>query len=384
MWALIGGLDAELGTLNAPQSVQGAELAPNLALLDPRNTAANSARYALDGMAWLQGDALQNVAAEASDDDDVSGGDASSGTACGALQRLARRYALGEAAATLLQMLRAAFVDSEMKVRTRQFWAALEAGAASDFELLAHLTIAAREAQLASGIALAQPHAAVERACFAAARREWDAGRVGASTGAVFALLLLSEYGFQIGDTALLWEFAHSALATARRIELRGRRFPWRGARGAACDVAYEHVLASYWSSWARVLTAAQTTARRVDAALFARDAPLPEFPQHDMCHYTAQPVAAPGAPRFAPAACAHRAHFAYSAATWRCSLLSAEMHNLHVDVLERRCAPDAYVDALRAWDARMQAWRAAWPREWHAQLDEMLAVARRVNAARA
>ncbi|KAJ2202447.1 hypothetical protein IW143_006102, partial [Coemansia sp. RSA 520] len=227
--------------------------------------------------------------------------------------------------------------------------------------------------------------------CYDASRREWDAGRVEATTGAVYALLLLSEYGFQIGRYAVLWEFAHNALATARRIVFRHIPYPWRDARrAAACDVEYEHVLSCYWSSWARVLTAAQTMTRRVDVSLYAPDGDnahaLPEFPRHDMCHYTAQPTAsvhsdtlntvsfADGAP------CCFRPHHSYSAATWRCSLMSVEMHNYYIDLLERRCASESYFDALRAWDERMQKWHAAWPPEWHVQMDEMMAVARRVN----
>ncbi|KAJ2181181.1 hypothetical protein EV181_005297, partial [Coemansia sp. RSA 532] len=231
----------------------------------------------------------------------------------------------------------------------------------------------------------------IEGMCYDASRREWDAGRVEATTGAVYALLLLSEYGFQIGRYAVLWEFAHNALATARRIVFRHIPYPWRDARrAAACDVEYEHVLSCYWSSWARVLTAAQTMTRRVDVSLYAPDGDnahaLPEFPRHDMCHYTAQPTAsvhsdtlntvsfADGAP------CCFRPHHSYSAATWRCSLMSVEMHNYYIDLLERRCASESYFDALRAWDERMQKWHAAWPPEWHVQMDEMMAVARRVN----
>ncbi|KAJ2816507.1 hypothetical protein IWW50_006477, partial [Coemansia erecta] len=229
--------------------------------------------------------------------------------------------------------------------------------------------------------------ASIEGVCYEAARREWDMGRVEATTGAVYALLLLSEYGFQIGRNSVLWEFAHNALATARRIEFRHTRYPWRGARTAPCDVEYEHVLACYWSGWARVLTAAQTMTRRVDSSLYARESELPEFPLHDMCHYTAQPVACAGnasTPNVVSfsrdAACRFRAHHSYSAATWRCSLMAVEMHNHYIDLIERRSAPESYIDALRVWDERMRAWRASWPREWQAQTDEMLAVARRVN----
>ncbi|KAJ2585974.1 hypothetical protein IWW49_004284 [Coemansia sp. RSA 1797] len=404
MWALIGGLDnsdSDLGTLNSAASVhRNDELPPNMDLLDPRNRATNARQtYTMDNMSWLQGDPLQNLEAAADYSDSESAGpligspisSPISSAVPLTLSNLAQRYQLHEQAATLLAMLKASFVDSDTKIRTRQFWVTLESGNISDFVLLAHLTIAAREAQLSSKITLQHPQSSIEGMCYDASRREWDAGRVEATTGAVYALLLLSEYGFQIGRYAVLWEFAHNALATARRIVFRHIPYPWRDARrAAACDVEYEHVLSCYWSSWARVLTAAQTMTRRVDVSLYAPDGDnahaLPEFPRHDMCHYTAQPTAsvhsdtlntvsfADGAP------CCFRPYHSYSAATWRCSLMSVEMHNHYIDLLERRCASESYFDALRAWDERMQKWHAAWPPEWHVQMDEMMAVARRVN----
>ncbi|KAI9470138.1 hypothetical protein LPJ78_002605 [Coemansia sp. RSA 989] len=380
MWALIGGLGKDgLNGLNTRSS--DGQLAPNLALLDPQNTAANSRRpYTMEGMSWLQGDPLENLQrAEDLDEEDSAAAEA----APAALVSLCQRFGLHEAPGTLLQMLRAAFVDSEMKMRTRQFWAALEGGRISDFALLAHLAVAAREAQFFS-IALQHPQVPLEHVCYDAARREWDSGRVQPTTGAVYALLLLSEYGYQRGLYAVLWEFAHSALATARQITFRGRRFPWRDARVDTCDVAYEHVLACYWSSWARVLTAAQTMTRRIDAALLLPDR-RPDLPTHDLCHYPADPSpAGPSDPAdtvsFVDPPCLYRPHHSYSAATWKCSLMAAEMHNHLIDLLDRRSAPESYFDALRAWDQRMRRWRAQWPPEWRAQCDDMLAVARRIN----
>ncbi|KAJ2503303.1 hypothetical protein GGH96_000324 [Coemansia sp. RSA 1972] len=400
MWALIGGLDnsdSDLGTLNSAASVhRNDELPPNLGLLDPCNAATNTRQtYTMENMSWLQGDPLQNLEAADYSDTESAGQIGSrisspisspiSSAVPLALSTLAQRYQLHEQASALLAMLKASFVDSDTKIRTRQFWVTLESNNISDFVLLAHLTIAAREAQLSSKITLQHPQSSIEGVCYDASRREWDAGRVEATTGAVYALLLLSEYGFQIGRNSVLWEFAHNALATARRIVFRHTPYPWRDARAAACDVEYEHVLACYWSSWARVLTAAQTMTRRVDVPLYApnNDA-LPEFPMHDMCHYTAQPTSvhsdALNTVSFSDNACCFRAHHSYSAATWRCSLMSVEMHNHYTDLLERRCAPESYFDALRAWDDRMLKWHAAWPPEWHVQMDEMMAVARRVN----
>ncbi|KAI9501155.1 hypothetical protein BX070DRAFT_228417 [Coemansia spiralis] len=114
---------------------------------------------------------------------------------------------------------------------------------------------------------------------------------------------------------------------------------------------------------------------RRVDV-----DKELPEVPLHDMCHYTAEPVATEptGAVTFPPTQCRHRPHCSYSAATWRCSLMASEMHNHYIDLLEHRCSPESYFDALLKWDQRMVRWRGEWPPEWDAQMDEILAVARR------
>ncbi|KAJ2450229.1 hypothetical protein EV183_004421 [Coemansia sp. RSA 2336] len=376
MWALIGGLGKD--GLNARGS--DGKLAPNLALLDPKNTAANTRRpYTMEGMSWLQGDPLENLQRADDLDDEESG---TPEMAPAALVSLCERFELHEAPGTLLQMLRAAFVDSEMKMRTRQFWAALEGGRISDFALLAHLAVAAREAQFFDSIPLQHPQVPLEHVCYDAARREWDSGRVQPTTGAVYALLLLSEYGYQRGLFSVLWEFAHSALATARQITFRGHAFPWRGARLDACDVAYEHMLACYWSSWARVLTAAQAMTRRIDAALLVPDR-TPDMPMHDLCHYPADPAPAdPDTVAFLNPPCLYRPHHSYSAATWKCSLMAAEMHNHLIDLLDRRVAPESYFDALRAWDQRMRRWRAQWPPEWRAQCDDMLAVARRVNVA--
>ncbi|KAJ2437096.1 hypothetical protein GGI03_009337, partial [Coemansia sp. RSA 2337] len=218
MWALVGGqASAANGDCALP------DLAPNVGLLDPHNSAA------------VAGNPKHRVPP--------------------ALASVAQRYGLA-GAERLLAMLRTSFVDSGMKMRTRQFWATLEAGRIGDFAVLAHLAIAVREASLTQGAA-GLPE--MEAACYAAARREWECGRVEPSTSAVFALLLLSEYGYQTGRPIVMSEFAEHALSTARRIEFRGAPYPWRAApsRGA-CDVEREHVLACFWSAWVRVFTAAQ------------------------------------------------------------------------------------------------------------------------------
>ncbi|KAJ2795006.1 hypothetical protein H4R20_006031 [Coemansia guatemalensis] len=295
-------------------------------------------------------------------------------------------------------MLRQSLVDADVNMRVRQFWVTLESGNASDFVLLAHLTVAAREAQLSSKINLRHPQHLLETTCFEAARGEWEAGRVEASTGEVYGLLMLSEYGYQTGRNSILWEFAHNALDTARRIEFRHTRYPWHGARlkqlpdADSCDVEYEHILTCYWSAWVRVLTAAQTTMQRLGAHLYTQrrgddsGSMLPELTAHDMCHFTAQPVVRPGktvlsAVEFPPMACRHQPHFAYSASLVQCSLMVAEMHDRHIDLLERRITPVAFLDALRLWDHRMCRWRACWPPEWEAQLAEMFETAYRINS---
>ncbi|KAJ2099067.1 hypothetical protein GGI09_002978 [Coemansia sp. S100] len=340
MWALVGGQAAAAnGDCALP------DLAPNVGLLDPHNSAA------------VAGNPKHRVPP--------------------ALVSVAQRYGLA-GAERLLAMLRTSFVDSGMKMRTRQFWATLEAGRIGDFAVLAHLAIAVREASLTQGAA-GLPE--MEAACYAAARREWECGRVEPSTSAVFALLLLSEYGYQTGRPVAMGEFADHALATARRIEFRGAAYPWRAAptRGA-CDVEREHVLACFWSAWVRVFTAAQVLGRA--APLPTAGDGFPAFPTHDMCHYTAQPVAggALGAVAFpAHSECRHSAHGAYSAATWQCALLGAEMHNrwvLAAAGLEPRAS---YLAALRAWDRRLRLWRAAWPPEWTAQMARIARLAQRV-----
>ncbi|KAJ2485838.1 hypothetical protein IWW47_005533, partial [Coemansia sp. RSA 2052] len=336
MWALVGG-----------QAVMVPELAPNLALLDGSD---------------ISNDDSDNVPL--------------------ALRSLARRHALQASAARLLAMLRASFVDSGMKIRTRQFWVTLEAGTIGDFALLAHLVIATREASLAQAVA-AEAEASPEAACYAAARREWAHGGVAPTTGAVFALLLLSEYGYQTGRAAVMREFADHALATARRIVFRGAAYPWHDESGRSagsrdeCDVEREHVLACFWSAWVRAFTAAQVLGCAAPLPAPSASA-YPAFPTHDMCHYTAQPVAVaspPGAVAFPSANRACRSHDssahygAYSAATWQCALLGAEMHNRAVAVAAGQSPRAAYFAALRAWHRRLRLWRAAWPREWMRQM---------------
>ncbi|PIA13287.1 hypothetical protein COEREDRAFT_83584 [Coemansia reversa NRRL 1564] len=316
------------------------------------------------------------------------------------LTHVAQRYRLREPAETLLAMLRQSLVDADMNMRVRQFWATLEGGNASDFVLLAHLTVAAREAQLSSKINLRHPQHFLETTCFEAARGEWDSGRVEASTGEVYGLLMLSEYGYQTGRNAVLWEFANNAFDTARRIVFRHTRYPWHGARltqeDTNCDIEYEHMLCCYWSAWVRLLTAAQTTMNRIGASLYSlhknddssngNTRLLPEFTTHDMCHFNALPLArigktVPSFVEFPPTICRHQPHLAYTSSMLQCSLMVAEMHDRHIDLLERRITPVAFLDTLRRWDHRMCRWRTWWPSQWEIQMAELLEAARCINS---
>ncbi|KAJ1893245.1 hypothetical protein LPJ81_005404, partial [Coemansia sp. IMI 209127] len=344
MAGLIGGFTASAEKRSGEAAAAAAattRVAPNMALLD-------------EGAEWLHSDA--------------------DAMALATLQAVSQRHQINASAPTLLSMLRASFVDSATRMRTRQFWATLNAGRAGDFAVLAHAAIAAREAQLSSHHSSVD--ARIEGACFDAAQREWTAGHVVATTGAVYGLLLLSEYGFQTGRTAVLWDYATHALATVRRIRLRAHAYPWRSARMSDCDVEYEHMLACFWCTWGRMFTAAQALARRIDTCN-EDDDDVPEMPQHNVCQDLAQPLAdaqdAPGAVRFAPALCCHSAQCSYMAATWRCCALAVPVHNCHVDLLEKRCKPASFLDTLRAWDERLQQWRAAWHPAWEPRLAAIL-----------
>ncbi|KAJ1730833.1 hypothetical protein LPJ72_004266, partial [Coemansia sp. Benny D160-2] len=214
---MIGELAAER---RQTPSTQG-RLLPNRALLDPRNAAANTTgRYAAAlaaSDAWLRSDdPLACLAEDAALGVEAADAEEADAAALAALHAVAQRHALPGAAHELLELLRGSFGDAEPRMRTRQFWATLRAGTAGDFAALAHVAVAARDAR----------RAALERASFAAARREWGAGRVAPTTGAVYSLLLLSDYAFQTGRTAALWDYASQALGAVRRIRLRGHAYP--------------------------------------------------------------------------------------------------------------------------------------------------------------
>ncbi|KAJ1880950.1 hypothetical protein LPJ57_001921 [Coemansia sp. RSA 486] len=373
MWALISE-----GPVVAPR-----ELSPNMDLLDPRNTAANSRnRYGVSDLPWLQGDALANLDAASSAAPSASASPnpqprlhahphphthtplppSNEAAWLAALLSVVRRHDLGAAPASVLALLQAEHDDTGLQVGARQFWATLEAGTASDFEVLAHIAVAAASAtgSASSGVA-----AGVEIASYEAARREWERGLVRPGTGAVCALLQLSEYGYRTGRSAVQWEFAQIAEAAARRIDFRGHAYPWRGARiqllSGKCDSEYEHVLAVFWTAWAHALAAAQVLARRVVPLPDPLDsAAVPELPQHDMCRHAA---------RFPPAPCRHTPGMAYGAAVWRCHVIAAHTHAALMDVREGRAAPSHYFAAVNRWNTRMRTWFAAWPSQWDEQM---------------
>ncbi|KAJ2774311.1 hypothetical protein IWQ57_000885 [Coemansia nantahalensis] len=374
------------------------ELPPNLELLDPRNTAANNKSYTMANTAWILGDPMQNLVAAADAVPDAVQVPANDGVPQ-ALVDLARRYGLLERPVTLLATLQQAFVDTGVRLRTRQFWATLEGGNVSDFVLLAHLAVAMREAQLSGGVTFHHPPKTIENTCYRAARAQWDRYRAEPTPSTVFALLLLSEYGYQTARAEDMWDFALEASAAARRIRVRGVLFPWHGVRYTApdgtpmCDVELEYVLGCYWLTSLCVVLAAQQKTRRIDlsvipgyAASGEQHCVLPEYPTHDMCCYTAQPAVPPG--KVAPDTvmfpsdrpCMACPSHTYTAHLWQSVMAVIDIHNLYIDVLEQRCAPDAFLDAARQWDERVRRERETWPAAWSTQMGDMLAAARRIN----
>ncbi|KAI8322141.1 hypothetical protein GQ54DRAFT_297577 [Martensiomyces pterosporus] len=385
------------------------ELLPNPDLLDPRNTARNctSNKFGIPDHRWstLNTDKatssarlsaassplsyeIPNINAKTSGTtgtrilQDDSQGLSNSEDPPQALIGLAQRHSLHEPPQTLHAMLRVSFIDSGMKIRFRQFWATLEAGNISDFVMLAYLAIAAHEAQFSNKIKLRHPQKPLEFVCFEAAKREWDQGRVQVNTGVIFALLVLSEYEYQTGRLASMWEFACHAVQSVKKIEFRGARFPWKGTRQAACDVEYEHLLLAFWGSWARLFTAAQALTRRLDPI---GEDEMPDFPLHDMCHYTAQPAVTEGVTsvdmvEFPPAECKHSREYSYSGATYQCYLMMLQLHNHYIDLLEKKATAESYFDTLRVWGESLRCWRATWPKSWDLQMEGVVEKARRIN----
>ncbi|KAJ1843628.1 hypothetical protein LPJ73_005432, partial [Coemansia sp. RSA 2703] len=323
MWAL-----ATDPSSSAAGRARSASLSPNLALLDAHGAPASHA-------------------------DD---------RALATLGHVAQQHALDAPASLLLSLLRAEYADSGLHAGVGAFWASLAAGAASDFDVLAHVSVAA-----ASGDRSAR---AAEVAAYEAARRTWERGHVPPSPAAVCALLQLSEYGHRTGRAAVHWEFALIACATARQLVFRGHAFPWHAARIALasgkCDTEYDHVLRVFWAAWTHRLAAAQALARRVpedpaDLSLLL----LPEMPSHDTCAYAA---------RFPPAACCHVADDGYARAMALLAVAMAPVHAALMDVREGRASPASFFAAVGAWDAAEMRWRrVAWSDAWDARVAGVL-----------
>ncbi|KAJ2877747.1 hypothetical protein FB639_003632, partial [Coemansia asiatica] len=358
MWALISETPV-------PNANPTRELSPNLELLDPRNSAANArSRLAVRDLPWLQGDPLANLdaAPSASPSPQPQHASPTETAWLAALGGVAQRHDLDATARSLLSLLQAEHEDTGLQVGARQFWATLEAGTASDFEVLAYLAVASSSGAATCGVS-------VEIASYEAARREWERGLVRPSTGAVCALLQLSEYGYRTGRSSVQWEFAQIAESTARQMCFRGHLFPWRSARiqmlSGKCDTEYEHLLAVFWSAWSNALVSAQVLARRLDPLPDPLDSPgVPELPHHDMCRFAA---------RFPPRPCRHSAAMSFGAAVWRCYVIAAPVHAALMDVRESRSPPNAYFAAVDRWNTRMRLWRASWPSQWDAQMARLL-----------
>ncbi|ORX73040.1 hypothetical protein DL89DRAFT_255194 [Linderina pennispora] len=246
----------------------------------------------------------------------------------------------------------------------------------------AHLAIAAHEAQLSSRPDLQGVSPSLEPVCYEKALQEFDGGRVVPTVGSSYAMLLLSEYGYQSGRYPTMLEMAENALALVKRIVLRGTMYPWRGAQQGSCDVEYEYVISCFWSVWMRTFTAAQALTKRFRHTNLLQ---MPDYPRHDLCHYAANSTATIGLTpvdcvEFPPASCAHQSGFSYAATTWQCGVLSTHMHNLYIDLLEKRGSADQYFEALKAWDKRVAAFRASWPQEWDVQMEKIRNMGAEIN----
>ncbi|KAJ1964058.1 hypothetical protein GGI12_001671 [Dipsacomyces acuminosporus] len=295
---------------------------------------------------------------------------------------VAERYSLNEDPQTLLLLLRLAFINADMTIRTSEFWTTLEAGNISDFVVLTHLAIATREAHLSKTIKSIEPKrlADLEFLCFEAAKKEWYDCRVSNSTGVVLALLLLSEYAYHTGLYTKMWDFSQYAVDVAKSIEFRNTRCPWKGARKHSCDLEYEHLVMCFWNAWGRLFTAAQRTNTRMQL-VDAKD--LPEYPNHP-CHFMAQTFVQTGATKqdsveFAHAECIDAGSSLLPASAHSCYSLAA-MHNRYIDLLEGKTSTRAYLADLKTWCRKLQDSRNAWPEAWGLHTQLLFEKARSIN----
>ncbi|KAJ1957539.1 hypothetical protein GGI12_005000 [Dipsacomyces acuminosporus] len=295
---------------------------------------------------------------------------------------VAERHSLNEDPQTLLLLLRLAFVNADMIIRTPEFWTMLEAGNASDFVVLAHLAIATREAYLSKTAIQVAPErlADLESTCFEAAKKEWYDCKATNSTGAVFALHMLSEYAYHTGLYTTMWDFAQYAIDAAKGTEFRNTRCPWKGAKNDECDLEYEHLAMCFWRTWCRLFMAAQRMNTRIHL-VDSKD--LPEYPDHP-CYSTAQTFAKKGVTKqdcveFAHMACIHNGCSLQSASARNWHSL-APMHNRYIGLLEGKVSLHIYLDDLKTWRRKMQSERSAWPEAWALQAQAMFNKAHRVN----
>ncbi|KAJ1953891.1 hypothetical protein GGI12_005913, partial [Dipsacomyces acuminosporus] len=278
-----------------------------------------------------------------------------------------------------------AFINGDMMIRTPEFWATLEAGNISDFVVLTHLAIAAREVQLSNAMESLdfQSILELEFLCYEAAKQEWYDGKATNSVGVVVALLLLSEYAYHTGRHNTMWEYSQYALDVSRSIEFRNTRYPWKSARKYVCDLEYENVIRAFWNAWGRLTTAAQRMTRRIQL-MDANN--LPEYPVHP-CRYVAQVFVEKGVTKqdcveFGQTECVDNGYSIFPASAQSCYML-ALMHNRYIDLLEGKISTGTYLSDLKAWDKKLYSWRSTWPEIWDLQVQVMLNKAQRISKER-
>ncbi|KAJ1959238.1 hypothetical protein GGI12_004439, partial [Dipsacomyces acuminosporus] len=362
-------------------------LPPNLDLLDPRNAAGSCITNSFGIPDHRFGSSLapdpldsQTPASTPTAQPLSSSSSSITKNIPQALIDVAQRHSINENPQMLYIMLKTSFIDSETAIRATQFWTTLEAGNVSDFVVLAHLAKAAREAHLKQDIEFLDPQNPLDFVCFEAAKREWYSGKATNSTGAVLALHLLSEYGFQSGRYAIMWEFAQYGVETARKISFRGAKYPWKGTRSCECDFELDNLLMCFWLAWGRLFTAAQCLTKRMQ---FMDSKDLPEYPMHP-CQYYAnvsarRGITKPDSVEFLVGPCTAVEHSCIPA-IWQCYYIVAHMHNYYIDLLEHKASAQLYFQTLGSWDEDLHDWCRTWPESWTLRMQELFESARQIN----